>query len=697
MSQKQSKSATPVIERISQQAIGIIQINYPPVNALSQKVRQGLVDAMDYFNQDDSVKAILIRCIGRTFIAGADIKEFGKPPLEPHLPQVLNHIEASKKPVFAALFGTTLGGGFELALACQYRIAKAGSKVGLPEVKLGLIPGAGGTQRLPRLLPLSGALQMITSGKPCAVEELHQSPSDHSEARLFSAIIDSQQDFDQACIDFIQKKIKQDQIECIPSRSLQVQDDIDDWQATLQRVKAKARGVEAPLVAAQVMQQGKNLPFDKAMATERAAFIGRRDSEQSAALRYMFSAERQAAKFLGDSQPVEVTEVGIIGGGTMGAGIAVAFLSCGFKLVLIEQNQQALHAAKDRIESTFSGNIKSGRMSQSQVDNCLQQLTLAIDYATLSDCQLVIEAVFEKMSVKKAIFSQLQERCSVECIFASNTSYLDINEIAASIRRPQQVIGMHFFSPANIMKLLEVVRAKQSSDQAIATAFAVAKKLNKVAVEVSVCFGFAGNRMYTRYGREVQQMLLEGATVEQIDKALTGWGMAMGPLAVADMSGLDIGYHARSSQPFPEHDQGYFKPAELLYKKGRYGRKTEAGYYLYPQGKVQVDPQVDQWISQLAESLAIKQRKFEHQEIVERALYALINEGLQLLQDGIVKRASDIDVIWNYGYGFPRYKGGPMFQAKRLGRDKIGQSFSDWRQQQGEKIWPEVDFSLLDN
>jgi len=673
----------------SQENVGIITINFPPVNALSQIVRQGLVDGIDKFELDDAVEIIIIRCEGCTFIAGADIKEFGKTPLEPHLPDVVNRIEASSKPVVASLFGTTLGGGFEVALACHYRVAIGGAKIGLPEVNLGLIPGAGGTQRLPRIVGCNKALEMITGGKHLSVDSLRNT-------KLFDAIFDQSENLDQATLKFAKQLISSKQLKLNRVGESAIRDDIEDWQLAIEQISKKARGKHAPVVAANILRQSINLNISDGMAAEREAFIKLRDSEQSAALRFAFSAERTAAKTKFEIQPLPVKSVGIIGGGTMGSGIATVFLSSGFEVVLIEQNKEALNLGLHKIENNFSANVKRGRMSQQQTDSYVNHLTTSIDYQSLSDCDLVIEAVFENMAVKKEIFSKLDKLCKADCILATNTSYLDIDEIASTISRPQQVIGMHFFSPANIMKLLEVIQAKASSEQSLVTAMAVAKKLKKVSILVGVCFGFAGNRMYTRYGREVQQMLLEGAKVQQIDNALTDWGMAMGPLAVADMSGLDIGFHARSSQPFPDFDPGYFKAAELMYHQGRYGRKTKAGYYQYDQhGHPVADPAVDSAIGDKALELQIAQKDFSNEEIVQRALYALISEGLQLLKDGIVQRASDIDVIWLHGYGFPRHKGGPMFQASQIGREKLQSAFKDLREQSGALIWPTVDMELI--
>ena len=669
--------------------IGIINIDYPPVNALSQSVRQGLVDGIAQFEQDESIDAIIIRCEKRTFIAGADIKEFAQAPLEPHLPDLVNRIEACNKPVIASLFGTSLGGGFEIALACHFRVALESAKVGLPEVNLGLIPGAGGTQRLPRIVGITKALQMITSGK-------HYSVKDFSKFKLFDQIFSANDDLNEATIEFVENRLTNGSLKISRIGEQTMIDDVDNWQQTLDKIRKRSRGKDAPNVAAQILLDTRSQTILEGMAVERKEFIKLKESEQSEALRFAFAAERQASKTDFNDNPLPIKSVGVIGGGTMGSGIATAFLSAGFDITLIEQNEPALELGKQRIESNFSVNVKRGRMNQTQIEGYLGSLTTSVDYQSLSHCELVIEAVFENMEVKKTIFKQFDQVCKPDCILATNTSYLDIDEIASVVRDPSRVIGMHFFSPANIMKLLEVVQAKESSEQALVTAMSIAKKLNKISVLVGVCFGFAGNRMYTRYGREVQQMLLEGATVSQVDNALTNWGMAMGPLAVADMSGLDIGYHARSSQPFPEYDKGYFKPAELMYKLSRYGRKTGNGYYDYDdKGMSKSDPLVDELISKEASKLGILQREFSDNDIAERAILALISEGLQLLKDGIVKRASDIDVIWLHGYGFPRHKGGPMFQAKQMGKNKLESELKKLRTGEGDRIWPNVDVDQI--
>ena len=649
------------------------------------------------------MRVIILRCQGKTFIAGADIKEFGKPATEPYLPDVVNRIENCSKPVIAAMFGTSLGGGFEVALSCHYRIALASAKVGLPEVNLGLIPGAGGTQRLMRLVGPEKALEMITSGRHYQVNSFVGTP-------LIDSVVDddltqnkhttTESVLDKHAINFAEQLINANKL--LPSRvgEIKVNSDGFDYSLAKKQVMKKARGQAAPLVAFDVLEKTKEMTITDGMAYEREQFLALRSSAQSAALIYAFSAEKKANKINYSASPLKVQQVGVIGGGNMGSGIATSFLSANFSVQLIEQSSQALEAGLARIKSNFAHNVKRGGISQWAADNCLAKLSGSVEYQTLADCDLVVEAVFEDIDVKKQLFNKLTTICKPTAILATNTSYLDINTIAAATLRPEQVVGMHFFSPANIMKLLEVVQADKTSEQVIVSAMHVAKRLKKVAVLVNVCFGFASNRMYTRYGREVQQMLLEGAEIEQIDKALTQWGFAMGPLAVQDLSGIDIGHNARSAREFPSHDKGYFRAAATLVGADRLGRKTCAGFYDYnEQGKPELSAKAAQLIKEKGMTLGFEQRSFTDEEIVTRALLALISEGCALMAEGIVQRMSDIDVIWLHGYGFPRFKGGPMFQAQVLGHDKIKQQLTEvsagLTKEIAEQIWPTIDLSLF--
>jgi len=681
---------SPVSTEISDN-IAVITIDYPPVNALGHAVRHGLLNAIVQLEDDTDCKVIIIQCVGRTFIAGADIKEFGSTPLEPHLPAVVNRIEACTKPVIASLFGTSLGGGLEVALSCHYRVALSSSKVGLPEVNLGLIPGAGGTQRLMRLIGVERALDMICSGKHVAVTEL--TDTDFFDGIFTTDSLEPLIDLQQMTLTFARQLITSNQlsINAVGKRLVEAGD--FDWHKAELAIIKKARGSIAPIVAFNILKDTWDKSIIDGMAVERKEFMTLLASDQSAALRHAFAAEKKAAKINSSAEPLDVKQVGIIGGGTMGAGICTAFLSNGFSVHLIEQTEQASNAAYQRIKANFDSNVKRGRMSQDVASSCLSSLSTSSNKQNLADCDLIIEAIFEDINVKKALFAELDQICHSQTIFATNTSYLDINDIANASKYPERVIGMHFFSPANIMKLLEVVQADKSSPQAIATAMSVGKKLGKISVLVNVCFGFAGNRMYSRYGREIQQMLLEGAKVEQIDAAMTGWGMAMGPLAVQDLSGIDIGYKARNSRAFPEHDTGYFKAAAAMVENHRLGRKTKAGFYRYDDnGKAHSDPLVAELISKISTDLAIKQHEFTNKEIVNRALFALISEGLQLFNDGIVQRLSDIDVIWLHGYGFPRYRGGPMFQAQLIGPDALSKKMITYQQQFGTAIWPDVTY-----
>lgn len=676
------------VQQIIHNTIGILEINYPPVNALSQEVRQGIVEGINSFESNDQIKAIIVRCAKRTFIAGADIKEFGKPPTEPFLPDVVNRIEASTKPVVASLFGTSLGGGFEVALACHYRVGLMNAKVGLPEVNLGLIPGAGGTQRLPRIIGEEKSLEMITGGK-------HYSAASFVDSHLFDALFESDQELNEKTIEFVQNHLEDGTLKVRRVGEQEFLDEDYDWQTAIEKIKAKSRGKEAPVVAANVLQSTVGKTIVDGMAIEREAFLKLRESEQSAALRYAFSAEKKASKTGLDAEPLPVNEVAIIGAGNMGSGIATAFLTAGFTIHLIEQTQQGLDAGVERLANNFSKNVKSGRMNQATADDCMARLVASTRLETVVNCELVIEAIFEDIDVKKKLFTDLDKHTKPQAILATNTSYLDINAIANVVSDPSRVIGMHFFSPANIMKLLEVVKAEKSSDSALATAMAVGKQLKKMTVLVGVCFGFAGNRMYTRYGREIQQMLLEGAGIDQIDQAMTHWGMAMGPLAVQDLSGIDIGHNARIAQPFPQHDPGYFRAAAVMVESNRLGRKNGAGFYQYPEGKPVYDEEAAKLIREKALDLDIPQRSFTDEEIVERALFALISEGVTLYQEGIVNQLSDIDVIWLHGYGFPRHKGGPIFQAQQIGGDKLTEVLAKLREEQGALIWPEIEIDDL--
>ena len=650
---------TPVTIAI-EGSIALIKIDNPPVNALSQAVRQGLMECVATVNSDSNIEAIVIACNGRTFVAGADISEFGKPPLEPHLPDVLNAIEKSTKPVIAALHGTVLGGGFELALSCHYRLALAGTKFGLPEVTLGLIPGAGGTQRLPRLCGIEKALEIITSGKSVVVEELLEFGVVESvvDGDLLGHAIEHGTQFSSQIDHKTIVPTSQ-----IPAPAVTNPQLFDQWRAKLAR---RARGQLAPQNAIQAIENITHYSFPEALTKERELFVECRNSSQSAAMRHAFFAERQVAKLDSlkiETQPLPIAKVAVIGAGTMGCGIAICFASAGIPVRLLELKAENLQRGLNLIAERYAQSVDSKRIDSQTRDQCLELIQGTCLYEDLADVDLVVEAAFENLQVKREIFVQLDQVCKPSAILASNTSYLDINAIAEATARPEKVLGMHFFSPAHIMKLLEVVRAHKTDDQTLLTAMKLSKRIGKIAVPVGVCYGFVGNRMYSAYGAAANQLLLEGATPEQVDQAMEDWGMAMGPFAVADLSGIDIGYKARRENPNRPSDPSFFRPADLLVEQGRLGQKTEAGFYAYVEGKKQPDPEVVQLIVEEARRLKIPQGIISAEDIQRRLISALIKEGEKVLGQGIAVHAADIDVIWLNGYGFPRYRGGPMYFA----------------------------------
>lgn len=557
--------------------VAVITINNPPVNALSHGVRKGVLEAITTAQADDS-KAVVILCEGRTFIAGADISEFGKPIEEPSLPQVNAAIEASAKPVIAAIHGTALGGGFELALSCHYRCALDSAAVGLPEVTLGLLPGAGGTQRVPRLIGVQAALDMITSGQKVAAEKA-----------LALGLIDRVMagPLEEAALAYARElvatgaKPRRISDASIPAESF----DSDAFEAYRKVLRKRKRGQEAPQRIVDCIEAAMEKPFDEGLTYERSRFVECSQSEQSAALRHIFFAERQAPKVPGLDKSVasrSIERVAVIGAGTMGGGIAMSFANAGISVTLLELNQKGLDAGLALIGKNYATTVSKGKLSQEQASARQALISGTTDYEALTDVDLVIEAVFESMDVKRQVFGRLDEVCKEGAILASNTSYLDVNEIAAATSRPQDVVGLHFFSPANVMRLLEVVRADKTAEDVIATAMALGKRIGKVPVLAGVCYGFIGNRMLRQYAREAQLCMIEGAEPEQIDGVLTGFGMAMGPLAVGDLAGLDIGYKARQALTDEQKgDPRSYCIADTLVEMGRLGQKTGAGYYRY--------------------------------------------------------------------------------------------------------------------
>ena len=666
--------------------IGVIRVNYPPVNALGHAVRSGLLDALTQGESDADAKALLLVCEGRTFVAGADIREFGKPLQEPGLPSVINRFEDSSKPIVAALHGTALGGGLELALGCHYRVALASAKVGLPEVKLGLLPGAGGTQRLPRLTGARAALEMITTGNFLGAKDA-----------LAAGIVDAVEngsDVLAAGKAFAEKVIAEN---LQPRRVRDLTDKVaadknspvfEEFRASL---KKSARGLFSPFKCVDAVEAAFNLAFEDGLKKERELFQACMESAQRAGLIHAFFAEREASKVSGlaaDTPVREIKKVGIIGAGTMGGGIAMNFANVGIPAVIVEVQQEALDRGLSVIRKNYENSAKKGKLTQAQVEERMGLIQTSLSYDDFKDVDLVIEAVFENMAIKKEIFAKLDAVCKPGAILASNTSTLDIDEIASATKRPEDVVGMHFFSPANVMKLLENVRGSKTSDEVKATVMAVAKKINKVGVLVGNCYGFVGNRMLHKRGAEAMSLVNEGATPQQVDKVLTDLGYPMGQFAMSDLAGIDVGYRIREER----RKNGEDVPAtwmDKLFEQGRLGQKTKAGTYRYEEGNrtPQVDPEVEAIIAEFRQEQGITPREISDQEILERCMYVMINEGAKILEEGIADRSLDIDVVWIYGYGFPAYRGGPMFWADQIGLDKILASVKKFHDTIGGDQW----------
>ncbi len=636
--------------------VAVIIVNNPPVNALSWHVRQGLEDNFKAALADDGVKAIVLRCDGGTFIAGADISEFGKAPRGPDFNAVLNMIEAASKPVVAAIHGTALGGGLETALVCHYRVAVPSAKLGVPEVKLGLLPGAGGTQRLPRVVGVEAAATMTSLGDPVPAPKAKEMGLVDELAGEDSLATDA--------IAFARAKIADGPR---PTRERAVFGDVGVIEQLKTKNAKRWRGFEAPYANLACVEAATRLPFEEGLAFERQEFMKLMMGSQSAAQRHIFFAERQAAKIDGlpkDIKLRDVKKVGIIGAGTMGGGIMMNFLQKGFPCTIVEMQQEALDRGLGVVRKNYDASAAKGRFKPEQVDQMMDLITPALELEALADCDLIIEAVYENMDVKKEIFGKLDKIAKPGAILASNTSYLDVNEIAASTGRPGDVLGMHFFSPANVMKLLEVVRGDKTADDVLATAMAIGKKIGKVAVVAGVCHGFIGNRMLAPRQIEAQKLLLEGATPAQVDKVHVDFGMPMGPFQMSDLAGVDIGWHRDPNRIESIRD--------ALCAEGRWGQKKQAGFYDYDDKRNPSESaRVAEIIEQFRAKAGVEKREISDQEIVERTLYPMVNEGALILSEGKAQRASDIDVVWIYGYGWPVYRGGPMFWAGLEGTDKI--------------------------
>ncbi len=662
--------------------IAVITLNAPPVNSLGHAMRSAIHQAFQQALADETVAGILIQSATKLFCGGADISEFGTEHAfaEPSLPFLCNQIEASSKPIVAAINGMALGGGFELALACDYRIAPSSAKLGLPEVHLGLLPGAGGTQRLPRLANPAFALDMIVSGKPVSASLL-------AEYGVIDAVLDDA-DFPAAALAFTQTLIAEN-AECrscatLPAPKVDAQL-FTDFRTHNAR---KLRGFYAPERCIQAVEAACSLPFEAGLAKEAALFEECMHTPQARAQQHLFFAERKALKIPGinaNVPPRTIQRVAVIGSGTMGGGIAMNFINAGIPTLLLDLSEEALEKGLAVIRRNYEISLKKGRFTETQVKQRLALLSTTTDYADLKAVDLVIEAVFENMEIKRKVFTALDTHCKAGAILATNTSTLDVNAIAAATRRPEDVVGLHFFSPANVMKLLEIVRADYTANDVIVTTLKMAKVIGKVPTVVGVCFGFVGNRMLEPYGREASRLLLEGASPGQIDRAITEFGMAMGPLAMSDLAGIDVGYLVRESRREEiAHEPSYQLVQDALYKQGRYGQKTGRGNYLYTGRTQSEDPEVLTLARTLAEELGIVQREISDEEIVERCVFSLINEGAQILDEGIAYRASDCDLIWVNGYGFPAWRGGPMHYADEIGLKCIVAAIEKYRSQLGD-------------
>ncbi len=636
----------------------VIISNNPPVNALGAAVRQGLEAAIKEGVADASITAMVIRCDGRTFFAGADITEFGKPMVEPGLPTVVDMIEASSKPVVAAIHGTALGGGCEVTLGCHYRVAVPSAKIGTPEVKLGLLPGAGGTQRIPRIAGVKLALEMTAKGDPISAKRA-------LDAGLIDKIV-GEDSLEADAVAFAREIASNRPLPRASEKTAQA--DPDAVAAFKKDNARRFRNFDAPAAnIACVEKASDGSSFADGIAFEREQFMALMMGVQSAAQRHIFFAERQAAKIddvPADTRLREIKRVGVIGAGTMGGGIAMNFLSAGIPVTIVEMQQEALDRGTGVVRKNYEATAAKGRMKPEQVEQAMGALKPTLDFADLAECDLIIEAVYETMEVKKDIFTKLDAIAKPGAILASNTSYLNIDEIAACTKRPEDVVGMHFFSPANVMKLLEVVRGDKTANDVLATVMALAKKIRKVAVVAGVTYGFIGNRMLMPRQVEATKLLLEGASPEQIDRVHVAFGMPMGPFQMSDLAGVDIGWHRDPSRIENIRD--------ALAAENRWGQKTKAGFYDYDEKRTPSNsPRVAEIIDDFRAKSGVTPREISDEEIVARTLYTMVNEGALILEEGKAQRASDVDVVWIYGYGWPVYRGGPMFWAQSEGLPKV--------------------------
>ncbi len=667
-------------------AIAVIAMNNPPVNGLGFDLRSGIVAGLDQALADPKVSAVVLIGTDKAFSGGADIREFNSPKAlaEPNLNTVIRAVESSTKPVIAAVSGACMGGGLELALGCHYRVAVAGAQIALPEVKLGILPGAGGTQRLPRLIGVEAATNMIVSGAIVPSEQFKGTP-------LFDEFVDG--DLQAGALAFAGKVVKEKRpLKRVRDLKIDYPNAEAFFQFSRNMVGAVAKNFPAPLKCIDAVAAAVSMSFDEGMKVERETFVHLVQTAESKALRHAFFGERAASKIgdvPADTPTRKIGKVGVIGAGTMGGGISMNFLNAGIPVIILEMKQEALDKGLGIIRKNYESSLKKGKLTQEKLDQRMGLLSGTLSYDDLKDADLIIEAVFEEMGVKEQVFKKLDKVAKPGAILASNTSTLDVNKIAGFTQRPQDVVGMHFFSPANIMKLLEVVRGAATAKDVLATVMQVAKKIRKTAVVSGVCDGFIGNRMIEHYGRIAGFLVEEGASPWQVDKALEKWGMAMGPFRMGDLAGNDIGWAIRKRRYVEKPDVKYARIADTLCEQGRYGQKTGMGWYRYEAGKRDAipDPVVDKMIEDYRKEKGITPRKIANEEIVERCIYALVNEAARLLEEGIAQRASDIDMVYLTGYGFPLHRGGPMLYADQVGLYNVARAMQGFKAASGDAFW----------
>ena len=666
--------------------VAVLTLQNPPVNGLGHALRSGIVAALDRALADPAVTAVVLTGGEQQFSGGADVREFGTPKssMSPHLPDVIRALENASKPVVAAIAGHALGGGLELALGCHFRVALKTATLGLPEVKLGLLPGAGGTQRLPRAIGLEAALNMIVSGAP-------QKAAAFEGTGLLDQVVDS--DVVGAAVAFAQKAAaEKTPLKRLRDVTLPTAGTDAFLQFARTSVKAAAKGLPAPLACVEAVADSVTQPFDEGLRRERAAFFALMNTPESRAARHVFAAERAAGKLpdIPANTPLRpIRRVGVIGAGTMGGGITMNFLNVGLPVVLLETSQEALDRGLATIRRNYESSAKKGKLTAEQVEQRLALVTPTLSYADLADVDLVIEAVFEQMDVKERVFRQLDSVCKPGAILASNTSYLDINRIAGFTQRPQDVLGLHFFSPANVMKLLEIVSGEKTAPDVMATALALGKQIHKISVVSGVCDGFIGNRMVARYGAAANALVVAGASPQQIDKALERFGFAMGPFRMGDLAGLDIGWATRKRKAAEAGVPHEPTVADKLCELGRFGQKTGAGWYRYPPGVRDAlpDPVVDELLTQYRAEHGVTPRRVSDEEIVQRCVFALVNEAARILDEGIAVRASDVDLVYLNGYGFPAHRGGPMCYANEVGLFNVVRTLSAFAAEPGAFDW----------